>query len=162
MELTFYEQSAAFGLSLVLGLMLGALYGVFRLFRIITGAGRKITFACDIAYMLICSLCCFFLSLGYIRGFVRIYIILGAAGGAVLYRLTLGRLLGKLFVPFIGRCRKLFFKIERKVKIFVKKLLKFAAGILYNIFVGKDKKKAKAKGNKNNIVEKDRKDEKRN
>lgn len=66
-------------------------------------------------------------------GYVRIYVFAGCLFGFLVYRLTLGALFSRVYVPIIAFIKKLTNKIVQKLKNFTKKLLKNACNILYNI-----------------------------
>ncbi len=133
MELTFAQQSAAFLYSLLAGLALGALYGVIKLFRTAFSPGKAAVFVCDVAFMLVCSLSVFYLSLGFVEGYVRFYTVIGVFLGIIAYRLTLGRLFALVYIPIVRGVGSILRKISEIMKKFLKKLLKYARKILYNI-----------------------------
>ena len=133
MELSFAQQSSAFLWSFVLGASLSALYGVFRLLRCTFSFGKAAVFLLDVIFMLAASVSCFLFSLGFIRGYVRFYVFIGAAIGFVAYRLTAGRLIFSVYSRILGVCRKILNKIFIKTKLFAKKLLKICRKILYNV-----------------------------
>lgn len=137
MELTFAEQSLAFLFSIILGVFLGVIYGVFKFVRVAFNLKKAAVFLADFLFMIICAFSLFFLSLGYIDGFARFYTFFGATLGLLIYRLTLGRLFCLLYTPVVGFFKKVFRKILSLIKINIKKLLKFAHKILYNVIGGK-------------------------
>ena len=138
MELSFAEQTLAFGYSVVLGAALAVLYGVIKFFRFAFSFGKAAVVACDVAFMLIWALCVFYFSLAFLRGSIRVHIIIGSGLGFALWRLTAGRQAFRLYRPVVRFFRSLFQKICRKLKIYSKYLLKIACGILYNISRKKD------------------------
>ncbi|MGN0490219.1 spore cortex biosynthesis protein YabQ [Ruminococcus sp.] len=133
MELTFTQQSTAFLFSLLLGLFLGAFYEAFRLLRLCFNFGKAGTIISDILFMLCSSVSVFLFSLAFLLGFVRIYVIAGCFTGFLFFKLTVGRILAKIYCPVISFVRKISRKIRKKIKIFTKKLLKNGYKILYNI-----------------------------
>ena len=66
-------------------------------------------------------------------GFIRIYVFIGSVIGFLLYRLTLGKLLTKIYSPIIKFILKTSGIIAFKIKKNTKKLLKKAYNILYNV-----------------------------
>ena len=124
MELSAAQQTAAFLWSIPLGAALGVLYGVFKFSRFAFRLGKAATVLLDVLFMLVCSVCVFLLSLGLIRGFMRVYVFIGVLIGFCAYRLTLGRVLVKCYAPIIRFLRNFFKKICILLKIFLKKLLK--------------------------------------
>ena len=86
------EQTALFLGSVLLGALLGAVYDIFRIIRIIfPAAGKKAAvMICDIIYMLIFGTAVFFYAAVYGRAEVRFYFAAGAFLGAVLFIFTVG------------------------------------------------------------------------
>lgn len=119
--------------SFVLGAALGAFYGALKFLRFTFTPGRAAVIAADIFFMLVWSMAVFYFSLGYLMGYVRAYVIIGSAAGFLLYRLTAGRLLFKLYAPLVRLAKKMLQKTCEKSKIFARYLLKIARKILYNI-----------------------------
>ena len=136
MELSFAQQSIAFGWSFALGAGLGVLYGLLRFLRFSFSLGKTAVFALDLLFMLTWATAAFFFSLAFLRGFVRFYVFIGSLGGFLLYRLTIGRFLCRLYQPIVRFIGKVSQKISEKIKIFAAYLLKIAGKILYNISSG--------------------------
>ncbi len=132
MELNFAQQSLAFGLSIILGLSLGVFYGIIKFLRVAFSFGKVGIFVADLVFMIISAFVIFLFSLAYIRGFVRVYVILGTTIGVVVQRLTIGRLCSKIYLPIIRVTKKIILTIFEKIKKIIKSLLKFAHNILYN------------------------------
>lgn len=133
MELSFARQSAAFLYSIPLGAALGVIYGMLKLLRISLNPKKHTVIALDIFFMLLCALCVFFFSLGMLDGYIRFYVIIGAALGFFIYRLTIGKLLNRILDPIIALIKKIIISIFTKIKNIAKKLLKIGCEILYNI-----------------------------
>ena len=81
MELSFAQQSVAFGWSFALGAGLGVLYGLLRFLRFSFSLGKTAVFALDLLFMLTWATAAFFFSLAFLRGFVRFYVFIGSLGG---------------------------------------------------------------------------------
>lgn len=133
MELTFEQQSVAFLYSLILGVGFGIVYAPFKMFRLAFCTKKSSIVAVDIFFMLCVSIIIYYFSLVFIMGYVRIYVFAGCLIGFLIYRLTLGRLFSKIYVPVIMFLKKVTNKIVQKLKKFTKKLLKITRTILYNI-----------------------------
>ena len=133
MEIDFYTQTTAFLYSLVLGVALGVVYGVFKAIRTIFFSSRVSVIICDILFMLLACMSLFFYSLAMLYGYIRVYVIIGILFGFSVYRLTLGRIFFNFYMPVISFMRKILRKITSKIKIYSKKLLKNLYKILYNI-----------------------------
>ncbi|MBQ1453587.1 MAG: spore cortex biosynthesis protein YabQ [Ruminococcus sp.] len=133
LELTFEQQTVAFMWSFALGAGLGVFYGALKFLRFTFSLGRATVIAVDIFFMLVWSMSVFFFSLGYLMGFIRAYVFAGSFIGFLLYRLTAGRLLCKLYSPLIRFIKELLQKTCEKSKLIAKYLLKIARKVLYNI-----------------------------
>lgn len=143
MELTFAQQSTAFLFSLLLGVGFGIFYAPFKMFRLAFCTKKSSIIAVDIIFMLIVSVVIYYFSIVFIMGYVRIYIFVGCLAGFLVYRLTLGSLLSRVYVPIITFLKKITNIIMQKLKNFTKKLLKITRNILYNIIKRSSKIKAK-------------------
>ena len=78
MELTFAQQSTAFLWSVVLGIALGVVYGIFRFIRTALNFKKIATVISDIIYMMIVFSAIFFFSIAYLMGYIRVYVFVGA------------------------------------------------------------------------------------
>lgn len=143
MELTFAQQSVAFLYSLLLGVGFGIFYAPFKMFRLAFCSKKSSVIAVDIFFMLCVSVVIYYFSLVFIMGYVRIYVFAGCLIGFLAYRLTLGVLFSKIYVPIISFVKKITNKIVLKLKNFTKKLLKITRNILYNIIKRRNIKKNK-------------------
>lgn len=81
MEIDFYIQSQAFLYSLLFGVGLGMLYGIFKFIRVAFLSTKTAVIIADIIFMLIASIALFLYSLAMLYGYVRIYIVFGALCG---------------------------------------------------------------------------------
>ena len=133
MELSFAQQSTAFLYSIPLGAALGVIYGALALLRYTFSVKKAAVITLDILYMLCCSFCIFFFSLGYLDGYIRVYVIFGCLTGFFIYRLTIGRVLQRILNPIFRTARRIIAAILTKIKIIAKKLLKIGCEILYNV-----------------------------
>ena len=133
MELTFAQQSLAFGYSFILGLFLAVFYGALKFLRYAFSLGKTAVVILDIIFMLVWAMSVFFFSLAYLMGFIRFHVITGSLAGFLLYRLTVGRLLFRIYSPIIRFVKKTLKKISLKLKIFAKYILKIVGHLLYNI-----------------------------
>ena len=122
MEFTFPELLRAFLCSLLLGFFEGLLYEPVRLLRAVGPAGRLWYFFTDAVFMVICAFLTFFFSLAMLEGSVRFFVIIGEVLGFSAFAFTVRPLANKIYAPLIK-----FFDF------FVKKLLKSASKLLYNI-----------------------------
>lgn len=163
--LTVHEELILFFASAILGCVLGAVFDIFRAFRVIVPHRSAAAAIEDILFMLIWagSLVCFTSVLA--KGDMRIYYIAGSMLGFILWRLTvgnplvrflsavfdrifgiIGRLLSpvkKLFMRVFRKCRHKFVKNAKndsKVKNIWSAPLIAVQKMLYNIFKRKRKK----------------------
>ena len=132
MELTFAVQSAAFLYSLLPGILIGVIYGLFKLLRTVFNFSNVMTFAADVAFMIISAVLIYLYILAFLSGYVRLYLLPGILAGFLAYRLTLGKLLCKVYRPFFMLLKRLFSAVSKKIKIFAKKVLKKLRSLLYN------------------------------
>ncbi len=133
MEQSFAVQSTAFLYSLPLGAVLGIIYGVLALLRHTLSLKKSAVIALDITFMLLCAVSIFYFSLGFLDGYIRVYVIFGAGLGFFIYRLTIGRLLQRILNPIISWIKRIIVAIFTKIKNIAKKLLKIGYHILYNV-----------------------------
>ena len=133
LELTFIQQSIAFSYSLLLGIILGIVYEVFKIIRLALCSNKYSVFIVDIIYMLIASLSLFVFSIAFLQGYTRIYLILGSFFGLFVFKITIGRLFSKIYCPIILIIKNSSHKFQLIFKKITKKLLKSGHKILYNI-----------------------------
>lgn len=133
MEQSFAVQSTAFLYSLPLGAVLGIIYGIIALLRKTLNLKKGTVIALDITFMLLCAVSIFYFSLGFLDGYIRVYVIFGAGLGFFIYRLTIGRLLQGILNPIISWIKRIIVAIFTKIKNIAKKLLKIGYHILYNV-----------------------------
>lgn len=141
MELSFAEQSTAFLCAVVPGVILGVLYGVVRLLRVLFDFSNAVTFISDVLFMLAASVLTFLYSLAFLSGYVRLYFLPAILFGFLLYRLTLGKLLCRMYTPVIRVLKKYGGAILKNFREIVKKVLKKGYCLLYNTKAGKKMKK---------------------
>jgi len=150
LDVNISSQTYTFLCSLLVGIILGALYTVFKCIRTLFGNRKIHTVVCDIVYMLIFTLITYLFSIGFTDGFVRYYVVLGELAGLMLFKFTLGILIHKLFV-IIFRCfSKIYRKFQKNISVFAKKLLKANHNMLYNKVNKKAKFVNKRKGTRTN------------
>ena len=133
MEQSFAVQSTAFLYSLPLGAVLGVIYGIIALLRKTLNLKKGTVIALDITFMLLCAVSIFYFSLGFLDGYIRVYVIFGAGLGFFIYRLTIGRLLQGILNPILSWIKRIIMAIFTKIKLIAKKLLKIGYHILYNV-----------------------------
>lgn len=133
MEQSFAVQSTAFLYSLPLGAVLGVIYGIIALLRKTLNLKKGTVIALDITFMLLCAVSIFYFSLGFLDGYIRVYVIFGAGLGFFIYRLTIGRLLQRILNPIFSWIKRIIVAIFTKIKNIAKKLLKIGYHILYNV-----------------------------
>lgn len=128
------EQMVCLLWSVVLGLVLGVLYDVFRMIRLLIFTSNVSVFICDFLFMVISGFFSVVFSMGFSRGNTRYFIILGEILGFLFYRLTIGRFTVSV-VSFLSQKIGRILKITAdKIRKFAKRVLQVIKRILYNIF----------------------------
>ena len=127
METYFSEQAIAFLWSAVLGGALGAVFDAFRILRILR---RKnpwfLVFLEDLLFCFIAAVATAYVFSRIYYGQVRLFLLVGQGLGFLIYRLTLGSLIGMSaralarFLRLLSRNLKLFLKFSKKPFIFLK------------------------------------------
>ena len=95
METSYELHFLLLYLSLGLGIFLGLVYDVFKLFRLLTGAGKFVVFVEDILFCAFCGVCFSVVFYNASRGAMRLYAFLAAIATFSLYYFTVGRLTEK-------------------------------------------------------------------
>lgn len=110
---TLSQQTAQFFLSIAAGAVLGTAYDIFRALRIIFPFARKksIVCICDIVFMIICGVTVFAFSFLFCRGQVRLFCIIGAMLGFILYLLSLGSIVTGILRVIVSAVCKLLQKV---------------------------------------------------
>lgn len=123
METTLSEQLSVFVWSCAFGVILGVFYEIFRFARL-AGLNSKLhVYIQDIIFMCICSVLTFLFTVGFNKGKIRFFILLGELLGLLLYRYTIGEFTIKIFKLFltlihfvIAVITKLSDRISKKLK----------------------------------------------
>lgn len=128
MDLSLTRQTLEFMLSAVLGAGLGFAYDIVRLIRASTKAGFILS-AADFLYWIFAAALVFWFAMTVQDGELRIFSALGAFMGAVIYFLTLSRLVMIVGLTVIGYIRKIiraiiapFRKLGAQIAGFIKKV----------------------------------------
>ena len=127
METYFSEQAIAFLWSVVLGGAVGAVFDVFRILRILRRKNPWIlVFLEDLLFCFIAAVASAYVFSRIYYGQVRLFLLMGQGLGFLIYRLTLGSLIGALARAFarllhlLGKKLKLFLSFLKKPFIFLK------------------------------------------
>ena len=121
MHITLTEQACAFLYSCAFGAALSILYDLFRLVRMLTGAGRVLTAALDLFYFFACGVFTFAFIMAVTGGEVRGYIYFGELLGWLLYHLTLGNLFVKFLALLAKGISRLLEGVFRPVRVLMDK-----------------------------------------
>ena len=137
-------QTIIFLQAILMGAVFGAVYDLFRIFRIAVPLPAGVIVAEDVIYFAFCGFMSFFLAMTVNFGQVRFFILLGELLGFLLYYLTLGVLVMKCaqqiiaFIRWIGKkVAKIFGKLGKNAKKAVQKNRKHLQTrriLLYNYF----------------------------
>lgn len=111
------EQVSVFLYSMLLGIVLGVMYDIFRITRMIINSKNLAIFIQDVLYFVVSGLITFFFVLKANSGDSRVYIIIGEGLGWILYHLTIGE--------FIYKCSNSFvIGVKRKIQSIGNKICK--------------------------------------
>lgn len=121
---TVSEELRLFGLSCLMGAIVGVAYDVLRVFRIITPHNGFLTAAEDIFFLLLYAISLTAFSEAAARSEMRLYFVIGNAIGYGLYYVTIGsvvmRAVHKLF-SLVGALFKLIFRLLKPCCAFLRK-----------------------------------------
>lgn len=129
------EQTAYFLWSLVLGLATGALYDIVRAVRMLTRARGPGVMISDIVFFAVCGVITSLFALPFNKGDVRAFIIFGEAVGFLAYRLTIGSIMGKIYLRISSFLRIIIQKAGKILEKIFNFLLKAWSFVLYNVGV---------------------------
>lgn len=148
MQITLSNQIYVFVIACLFGVILGIIYDLFRILRIVIRWTKIQIIFQDILYFSLSGVLTFLFMLAVNLGEVRLYIVVGEFLGWLVYYLTVGELVlkGTLFVVRI--LEKVFRKIKQKlflplVPVFEKLRNKLMSSIM---MLKKDKKNIKING----------------
>jgi spore cortex biosynthesis protein YabQ len=112
MEISYALQHFLFLASLLVGLVCGAVYDIFRLLRAFSLKNRVIVFIEDIIYCLFVALAFMVLFYNYSEGHIRFYAFAGIIAGFSAYYFTIGMLTRKIFTAI----RAMIISMASKIK----------------------------------------------
>ncbi len=95
MQLLVVEQFFTLMYAGILGIVLGFVYDIFRILRMIVNSKNISIFIQDVLYFIISGIVTFWFVLNFNSGDSRFYILVGEAIGWILYHLTVGNLIYK-------------------------------------------------------------------
>ena len=130
------EQSRIFLLSVGFGFVLGILYDVFRIVRLVVSPGKRLVAVYDVVYVILCAFLSFLFFLTVNNGAVRGYALFALLLGWAVYYLSLGIFVVKLTSFLVNLTRRIFSAIMRPVNSFLrfagKKLLRLRTFLIKN------------------------------
>ncbi len=135
MEFSLADQTIYFLFSLLFGAALSILYDCVRILRI-SGFNKlwQIVLS-DVLYFSLCGFLTVLFALPFNNGGVRYFVVFGEAVGFIVYRFTLGELMGKVYTFLITIFSKILKKTLKYVLVFLNKLLKAYRIVVYNVCV---------------------------
>jgi spore cortex biosynthesis protein YabQ len=174
LEISIAQQTIAFLTACLFGMALGAIYDIFRIFRIAIPCGKIAVFIQDIIFWIICATLSFLFMLYTNTGEIRAFYIFGELLGFCIYYFTIGILVfksAKAVTQFIKKLLRLFarfvlkpiwqlvliiirliYKLSIKIKNFMKKKAKVCKthlqvdkSIVYNLIRNNSKKNKRKK-----------------
>lgn len=116
-------QSKLFGISVLMGLVFGCLYCVFRFLRYLCGNKKSVCMLADFLYLFVCSVAFFFFCLIYDGGNLRVYTVAGVLLGAAVFYLVSAKLSIRLCNLAVRVLRVIFLLIKAPFKFLKRKLL---------------------------------------
>lgn len=143
-RLSVSDQTVYFLCSIVLGLVLGALYDLLRAVRMLLRSRSVSVAVTDVVFFTVCGVITSLFALPFNKGDVRAFIVFGEAVGFVSYRLTLGSIMGKFYSHLALFLRTFLQKIYKISEKFFDLLLKVICVLVYNIHEVVDKSLSKS------------------
>lgn len=107
------EQARVFLLSLGFGFILGILYDVFRIVRLVVSPGRRIVIIYDVVYVALSAVLSFLFFLAVNDGSVRAFSLFALLLGWLVYYLSLGIFVIKISEALVRFTRRLIYLITR-------------------------------------------------
>ena len=126
------EQMRCLFAAFVCGLILGAIYDLFRFLRCTIFSSSVSVFVLDVLYMLVFTIFTLFLSMAYSFGEIRYFSVLAEVAGILCVRFTIGRISVKCFSFLYFKITAFFKKILIKSKKSLKRVLQGIPVLLYN------------------------------
>lgn len=111
------SQVSVFGYSCILGIGLGVLYDLFRIFRMMINHRYIGIFIQDVIYFIISGVVTFFFVLTMNNGEARFYILAGEGIGWIVYHLTIGEVIYKSSEKIVVYFNKRISNFVDKIKI---------------------------------------------
>jgi spore cortex biosynthesis protein YabQ len=111
------QQTIAFLTACLFGMALGAIYDVFRIFRIAIPCGKIVIFIQDIIFWILCAVLSFLFMLYTNNGEIRFFYIFGECLGFCIYYFTIGILIfnsAKAITQFIKKLLMVFARFVLK------------------------------------------------
>jgi len=128
------EQFVIFLFSILMGVILGIIYSVFKVFRMIFKMSIVQVFFLDIFYFIFSSILTFLFIIAVSTGEIRLFIIAGEIAGFFIYYITLGNLLTRFIVFIMKITRKIVFKIKKIVILIIKPVKNLAKKLILIVF----------------------------
>lgn len=119
---TIISQLNILVLTVALGMMVGAIYDLFRAIRVMARIKNKALFAFDFFFWLLATVLVFSGLVAGTWGEVRVYVFAGLGLGGAIYFFFLSKL-------FYAACRRFFAAAVRVVSFIVRPLASLAAGL---------------------------------
>lgn len=116
MEISVFPQWQIFLICLAWGIPCGLFYDLFRFLRKAGLNSRAAVVAEDIIFMCACAVWIFLIASALNFGMIRAYMIIAFFAGVAAYRLTVGRLTGRLFDAVISGATRVFRASKRVIK----------------------------------------------
>ena len=133
MYMSFSPSILVFFFSLLLGMGLGALWDIFRIFRLGIPSTKTIIFFQDIIYALLATTITLVFFYIFTSGGFRMFVLIGEFLGFVFYYLTIGRLAFKIFKVIFKVIHKIIWILTLPFRKVFKKLIHIITSLLYKL-----------------------------
>ena len=109
-------QVLVFVYSMVLGILLGVTYDVFRSVRMIINSKNIAVFIQDVLYFILSGVITFLFVLGVNSGDSRFYILAGEGIGWIVYHVTIGEMIYKCSNMIVSKTKSKISSIKEKIR----------------------------------------------
>lgn len=119
------QQTSCFLQAILLGMVLGAFYDIFRFLRVMIKSPSGVILIEDALYFAVAAFISFSFMLQLTDGEIRIFVLIGEALGAVLYINTVGEILFRIYKSLAQVIKKVFGRIFEVITIPFKIIFQF-------------------------------------
>ncbi len=106
--MTYFTQEQIFLFFLVIGIIIGIIFDVFKAIRINTKSNDTLTFICDTVFLVISGNLILYSIIKINNGYIRLYIFFAILFGISIYFLTISNICVIILSIFIKLCKNIF------------------------------------------------------